>query len=277
MIVDEEAYLDITTTDSVEAFLEHFGVKGMKWGVITQLKEARVNRGKKNTAKAAGYQKEIDALRFNTGFVAFKNRKIKKLIEDRDEQLNDAKARREGKMTSGQKKALVGLGVASAVVAAYGTYKVQDSGEFHRLSLKGKDLLDGKKTHTWKQNPNLAASDMDTRAIFRDVVDKINPDFGEPGTVMNCRRATFAYEMRRRGHDVAATKSRGATGQTAGGLLRATGAEDLDVPTSAFFSARRIIAETLDKPLRRTRDVRLTDVVKQGGSRNIKIFCTCCS
>ncbi len=89
MIVDEEVYLGIKTTESVDAFLEHFGVKGMKWGVITDLKEARVNRGKKNITKAAGYQKEIDALRSKKGFVAFKHRKIKKLIEDRDEQLAD--------------------------------------------------------------------------------------------------------------------------------------------------------------------------------------------
>lgn len=63
--------------------------------------------------------------------------------------------------------------------------------------------------------------DLSLDQLSRDVVSKVNPDYGKLGTKMNCRRCTFAYEMRRRGYDVKATKSAGATGQTAAGLLNA--------------------------------------------------------
>jgi len=55
------------------------------------------------------------------------------------------------------------------------------------------------------------------------VVSKINPDYGGFGTKQNCRRCTFAYEMRRRGYDVAATKTTDAHGQTLIGLDNAIG------------------------------------------------------
>ena len=38
---------------------------------------------------------------------------------------------------------------------------------------------------------------------------------------MNCRRCTLAYEMSRRGYDVSATRSTGATGQNLAGLWNA--------------------------------------------------------
>ncbi len=57
MIIDEDIYLEhydneeMTTTDEeVDAFLEHFGVKGMRWGVTTRT----VGRGTVRTAKTVG-------------------------------------------------------------------------------------------------------------------------------------------------------------------------------------------------------------------------------
>lgn len=73
----------------------------------------------------------------------------------------------------------------------------------------------------WKKNESLKhAKSVDE--IFNKVVVPVNPQYGKPGTKMNCRRATFTYEMRRRGYDVQATRSHFATGQDDVGLSRAT-------------------------------------------------------
>jgi len=52
--------------------------------------------------------------------------------------------------------------------------------------------------------------------IEKKVVKPINPQYPGFGTTNNCLRATYSYEMRRRGFDVAATKTKLATGQTRG-------------------------------------------------------------
>lgn len=76
----------------------------------------------------------------------------------------------------------------------------------------------------WKKKPSLAkkAPPMTVKTLQSQVIKQVNPDFPKPGTKMNCRRATFAYEMRRRGYDVTATKSHYATGQGLEGLHKAT-------------------------------------------------------
>ncbi len=76
-------------------------------------------------------------------------------------------------------------------------------------------------TTAWKKNPELAKK-MDVDQIQSKVVKQINPEYPKAGTKMNCRRATFTYEMRRRGYDVTATKSHFAIGQDAEGLRTAT-------------------------------------------------------
>lgn len=76
----------------------------------------------------------------------------------------------------------------------------------------------------WKKKPELSkkAPPMTVDTLHTNVVKQINPNYPKPGTKMNCRRATFAYEMRRRGYDVQATPSHFATGQDSRGLQRAT-------------------------------------------------------
>lgn len=73
----------------------------------------------------------------------------------------------------------------------------------------------------WKKKPALAKK-MSVDELHTNVVKQINPRYPAPGTKMNCRRATFAYEMRRRGNDVKATPSVFATGQETMGLKTAT-------------------------------------------------------
>jgi hypothetical protein len=80
----------------------------------------------------------------------------------------------------------------------------------------------------WKKKASLAekAPPMDVDAIFNQVVKPTNPNYPKSGTKMNCRRCTFAYEMRRRGMDVKATPSHFAVGQDDQGVKTATMSKD---------------------------------------------------
>jgi hypothetical protein len=275
MLIDEDRYLknfDNETTDQeVNEFLEHFGVMGMKWGIRNDRKHSRRNRAKKNDAKAADYQKQIDALKTRPSN-EFTIMKIEKLNEDKKKELAIAKAKREGKLTPSQRKVSIGAAAVGTIVAAYATYKTADIGEFNRLAIKGKDWVNQVEKHSWNKDPKLATKDLTADAIKLLVVDKINPGYGEIGTKMNCRRATLAYEMRRRGNDVKATRSVGGTGQTSGGMLRATTKEKLNIPTTIPTMLGRMASETADEALgKKPRDVRLIDLVKdldKAGNRN---------
>lgn len=81
-------------------------------------------------------------------------------------------------------------------------------------TLKGKnqwptdDSLKGKKT---------------VKQIENTVIPGVNPEYGKLGTVNNCRRATVAYELRRRGINVEARKTMSATGQNDAGMVEALG------------------------------------------------------
>lgn len=208
--------------------LMHYGVKGMKWGVRRfqnedgSLTSAGKKRQVKRDQRAAKYydranerQREIDNLNdsLKSTDEKFQKRKlekdIKKLEKKREQDLQDARAKEEGKLTKREKQIAVG----AAVVAAYATYKFVDSGEMNRLVTKGKNAL-GKSNPGFKKNSTLSNPDMDADAIHSAVVSRINPDYGAIGTKNNCRRCTMAYEMSRRGYDVKATKSIGQTGQT---------------------------------------------------------------
>ncbi len=236
MIIDEDVYL------------EHFGIKGMRWGVITDYKTNRRNKAKENDDRAEGYQKQIDVLKTKPtrfGTKRSTKNKIKDLEEDRDKEFAISKALREGKWTSNQKKAALGVSVAATILAVAGTYVAKDSGEFNRIALKGKDFLAGKDQHAWKKDLKLS-SDMNMPDLQALVVEKINPDYGERGTMMNCRRATFAYEMRRRGNDVKATKSTLGAGQQAGGLRKALTKDKKARLTGLFKDVNHLGKETIN-------------------------------
>lgn len=211
--------------------LSHAGVKGMRWGVRKEEKSVSAERKAKRELKAKAF--EAEAAKYDKYIAKFRSTEgkskwqikadadsAKSLEKLRDRAIKDAQAKRDGKMTTGQKKALIGVGVVAALVVA-GTIAVKtDSGEFTQMAAKGKAFLKGEKPEFKKSA--LLASKMDADQVFQNVVKPINPDYGKLGTKMNCRRATFAYELRRRGMDVRATKTTLATGQTAGGLLEAT-------------------------------------------------------
>ena len=205
------------TFASPQEALAHYGVKGMKWGVRKDDRPARSDR------RAAGYdkkvartQKEIDriqALPKSKWSYVQKNRDsyVRDLEQYKSIQQKNADDIRAGsKLTDSQRKILIGAGVAAGVLAAYGTYKYIDSGQ-----------LNARKGEEWKKREDLKG-EKSIDDIMHDVVTPINRGYGGLGTKMNCRRCTFAYEMRRRGNDVQATKSSSATGQHVGGLLNAT-------------------------------------------------------
>lgn len=253
----------MSSNEAVQDFLEHFGVKGMRWGVRKEGEHsARYNRAKKSDARAADYQKQINELN-STKSSYYKTVRIKELEQARDNELAISNARREGKLTPNQKKAAIGAGVVVALAATYATYKVADSGEFNRLVIKGREHFSG-TPHSWKKDPRLVDKDIDISTLKSRVVDKINPHYGMPGTKMNCRRATFAYEMRRRGNDVRATKSVTGTGQTIGGVLKATTKEDIKIPTTTVGLNRRLRAEAYNSTTKPGK-IRATDLLLKRG------------
>lgn len=102
--------------------------------------------------------------------------------------------------------------IYSAIVLAVAAKKAQDSGKFNQIKTKNV---------AWKKDASLTHK-MSVDDLQKKVIKPINSDYGAKGTKMNCRRCTFAYEMRRRGYDVKATKSSFATGQDTLGLHLAT-------------------------------------------------------
>lgn len=225
------------TFASPSSALAHHGVKGMKWGVrkddkpkgssgkaAEEPKKINVKKAERHERNAALAQKQIDAIDSAPAskWKYIQNQRAterQQWVQYRDKNIKDAKDVREGRMTDGQRKALIGVAAVGGVLAAYGAYKFVDSGQYTQSKANLQERLSGEK-FAWKKNDKLRkASDEDS--IFNSVVKPINEGYGAIGTKMNCRRCTFAYEMRRRGYDVKATKSSSGTGQTTPGLLNA--------------------------------------------------------
>jgi hypothetical protein len=113
-----------------------------------------------------------------------------------------------------RKSSSPGLTEDQAVLATYGAAFVTLAlvkGGMHYLD---SGIRNAKKSKNipFKENPKLKGT-KSVKELEKDVVSQINPNHGLSGTKQNCRRATMAYEMRRRGYDVKATKSHAATGQ----------------------------------------------------------------
>jgi hypothetical protein len=257
------------TVANTDEFLAHFGVKGMKWGVrkeealsgdssVNEKQEARVQAKAAKTAaaemKTAATQVKrnenakkyeiradlastrISELQNATYKYKFQqkdaNKQIKMLEDVKATALKDAEAKRNGKLSSNQKKVIIGAVVVSAIIAAAVVNANVESGNAQRLIAKGKAAMNGTSATDFKKKAEFADKTLSPDDVFAKVVHGINTDYGKRGTVNNCRRATFTYEMRRRGFDVKATRTDQGSGQTVSGLANAIGAN----PGKKFFS-----------------------------------------
>lgn len=158
-----------------EAYLVHNGVKGMKWGV-------RKSRQSRISAKV-GY---TDLARSNS----------KKHFQE-----NNVKTLKFGNLLTSTEwqqsdKVKAGAEAAEKLLESVGSKSFAPTKVAYKDNTK------------FKKDPSLS-QDMDLFTLKRKVVDPVNPEYGKLGTMDNCIRATYAYELRRRGYDVKATKSFG--------------------------------------------------------------------
>lgn len=226
-----------------EDFISHFGVKGMRWGTHktpAQIKAERNLKAKKYEDKAAEIQKQIDKKRGKR----FSKTAIIGLEEKKRIALIDAEKKRKGKLSTRQKKVAIGAAVVGALAVSYVAYSSLSSGNARRLASKGSDFIKNRKGPNWKFNSKLADKSLSSEEIMDTVVSKINPGYGKPGSVNNCRRATFAYEMRRRGYDVSATLTPNGRGQDASGLFNAISPSENIVPSGRLGMAQRLVRES---------------------------------
>lgn len=167
--------------------------------------------------------------------------KIYNSAERRDAYLKDADAARKGKLTSTQKKVLIG-GVAVAVVASGITYATMNqSGQLNSLKLRGEAVVSRRDFNAFKnfeftRNPKLARTDLSPNEVLDLVAKKVNPLYDTAGGHMNCRRSSLTYELRRRGYDVRATTSAIGWGQSESGLINALTTDSRDRFTSSSLS-----------------------------------------
>lgn len=229
MILDEEVYLEY----NVNAFLEHHGVKGMKWGIRhdpERKARRQAHRVEKYEKKAAFLQttiNELDAELAKTKRWQWHRRSELGSAKDfaskqRETALRDIEAVKKGKLTSVQKKLLIGAGGVAGILLAFGAFKMGQSGQLRQMA--GKAFLKDKLITRWKVDGSLSRQ-MSPDEIMSSVVKPLNPNYSKPnsfGSKFNCRRCTFAYEMRRRGYDVSATQAMTGLGQDVSGEFNAT-------------------------------------------------------
>lgn len=237
--------------DDVDDFLMHFGVKGMRWGVV----KSEPTSGTTSSSKAV--------VKGNATVPAKTTHLASPTKADKGEG-------RRG-LSSNQKKMIIGgAAVAVGLLAAYGAYKYQDSGQLGQTINRGREFVTGKK-FAFKVDKNLAKP-MSADQIMKNVVPGVNPGYGGYGTKANCRRSTFAYEMRRRGYDVHATRSVLGAGQSQVGFANALDPKS-NLPTHGFKMYKEMALEDYRKGKNPKLTTPIFDLIqsKEIGKNTIKL------
>ena len=230
-------------------FLAHFGVKGMKWGVRNEADggsnsgtdvakssprsslgahNLRVNTEHKNELKirAAKANVRVEELTQQMAGVRKHSQRWRELAyeqrgttAERDKLLKQAQKPPTSGLTQTQKKVLVGAAVAAVVVGYSLALRKYGDNEGIGAAVRA---TKSQRTYgsTFKPNSALSAK-MSPEQVLADVSKGVNPNYARRGGQMNCRRATFAYELRRRGYDVQATTSSIGYGQNETGFRNA--------------------------------------------------------
>jgi hypothetical protein len=236
--------------------LEHYGVKGMKWGerkeydphprdatgkVATKPAESKATPpllSARKQAKVDKFMQRSDVL--DTRISEFRvanealatsqsrgkayakytnDQAILNLEAQKRQAVRDAEAVQKGKLTRKQKQIVVGAVVVGGLIG-YSMYaKGQQSGALNSWKLMGQARLRG-ETNPFAINEKLKGS-MSAEKLLKDIAKPVNPNYSKPGGKMNCRRCTYAYELRRRGFDVHATTSAVGWGQSESGVVNA--------------------------------------------------------
>lgn len=254
--------------------LTHYGVKGMRWGVrkedkpvgrdaagevapkpkpvapaLSEKKQKKVDKFLKRAeimeTRISELKVENKALEGTRNLNKIYERKInndliKQTETQRKRAVKDAEAVQKGKLTRKQKQVIAGAVVVTAFVGfAYYT-QGQESGALNSWKLMGQARLRGQKI-PFNVNKELAQK-MSAEDLLSKVAKPVNPGYAKAGGKMNCRRSTYAYELRRRGFDVHATTSASGWGQSESGVINALTTEGKDYFHATSMS--RAVVET---------------------------------
>lgn len=241
--------LEITYDD----YLEHYGVKGMRWGVrrdvgpdgtigsgdgsktIDKDKQAKRDKksakfrakAEKNSATISSLEKSRDSL--PKGFLGayprrIYNNDIATLEKTRERNLKDAERAANGELTSTQRKLVAGAAVGAVVAGTIGGAMyynhIKSTGQLNSLMMRGQQIAEGRDS-IFTKNETFSKKYTSAEELFKNVASDVNPNYNTFGGQMNCRRSTYTYELRRRGYDVEATTSMFGHGQSETGVLNA--------------------------------------------------------
>lgn len=261
---------NISEFDSaVHDFLAHYGVKGMKWGVVKERATGAAQRvgqirGDINAKRLSRVQGKSDLLNTKIKELELKNETlavaggfssrykisnnkglIKELEKDRDRLDRDAQAIQEGRLTSTQKKVIVGAAVVGVLIAANATAAGMESGAINSARLRGEAFIK-RQDSPFVINKDLAGK-MSADDIRAKVAAPVNPNYKKAGGKMNCRRSTFTHELRRRGYDVQATTAMTGRGQSESGFMNAVtpGKKNVIKGASVSSSAKKAFDEQI--------------------------------